>query len=99
MGGLSSTGPALVQISITTLSAGSITDVVSVACDQLDPNLVSMVFQRRQDPGATNATLTLNNVTAAQAGSYSAALLQALGFDEDDVFEADSAPASLQVGP
>jgi uncharacterized repeat protein (TIGR01451 family) len=45
--------------------------------------------------GATSATLTLTNVTATQAGTYSASVLQVLGPEE---IEGDnSAPATLSV--
>lgn len=45
--------------------------------------------------GATNATLTLTNVTTANAGTYTAEALQV--FDADDVEQADSTPATLTV--
>ena len=45
--------------------------------------------------GATSATLTLPNVTATQAGTYSASVLQILG--PEDIEADNSVPATLTV--
>jgi hypothetical protein len=45
--------------------------------------------------GATSATLTLTNVAATQAGTYSVSVLQMLG--PEDIEGDDSAPATLTV--
>jgi uncharacterized repeat protein (TIGR01451 family) len=45
--------------------------------------------------GETNATLTLTNVTPAQAGAYSVTVLQV--FAPEDILEAESQPATLTV--
>jgi uncharacterized repeat protein (TIGR01451 family) len=50
-------------------------------------------------PNATNDVLTLTNVTATQAGSYSARLFQFVGFKDQEFIEADSTPATLMVTP
>jgi uncharacterized repeat protein (TIGR01451 family) len=48
---------------------------------------------------ATNDVLTLTNVTATQAGSYSARLFQFVGFKDQEFIEADSTQATLMVTP
>jgi uncharacterized repeat protein (TIGR01451 family) len=49
--------------------------------------------------GGTGATLTLTNVAATQAGTYTVTVFQFVGPDDPDVFEADSDTATLTVGP
>jgi uncharacterized repeat protein (TIGR01451 family) len=132
---------ALVQIDVLTPDGGSITDTVSVACSQFEPDLsnntatnvnyvVAPVVVTTQPAsqtvtnggtaafsvgvsgtppiyyqwyynetnvlaGATNSTLTLNNVSAANAGSFTVLLFQV--FAPEDTFSATSADATLIV--
>jgi uncharacterized repeat protein (TIGR01451 family) len=49
--------------------------------------------------GGTGTALTLTNVAATQAGTYSVTVFQFIGPDDPDVFEADSDEVTLTVGP
>jgi Domain of unknown function DUF11/Immunoglobulin domain len=141
IGTLSSGATALIQVDVRTLEEGMITDTVSVACNQFEPDLsnntstditsvvtpVAITSQPQPQTvtnggtanfsvgvsgtppfyyqwsfddtnlivGATNSTLTLTNVTAADAGSYSVVVYQV--FAPEDVFQANSQDATLTV--
>jgi hypothetical protein len=142
LGSLSAGASATVTINFQTSTAGSITDIVSVACSQSEPNLanntatdVTFVYdpviitnqpasQTNQVGGnaffsvgvsgtppfayqwffndvlidsATDSTLALSGITAAQAGSYSVSVYQTPA--PEDIMEADSVPAVLTIPP
>ncbi|PWU21312.1 MAG: hypothetical protein C5B50_01920 [Verrucomicrobia bacterium] len=144
LGGLAPGQSATVTITVTPNSAGTISNIVNVACAQTEPNLanntaiavrsviapVSITSQPASQSvpvggtatfsvgvsgsppfdyqwyfnsgllaGSTAASLTLTNVTAAQAGSYNVMVRQMTGPDDVDVFSTNSATATLTVGP
>src|SRR5262249_50489806 len=134
---------AVVDITFTPLAAGPITNTVSVACVQFEPDLSNntatdittaidpvtitnqpasqtvpvggravfavrvsgtppfsyqWLFNGNSIPGATDPTLVLSNVSAAQAGDYSVAVSQTVGGATGSV-QAKSIIAVLTVGP
>jgi uncharacterized repeat protein (TIGR01451 family) len=140
VGTLSQGASALLTIKVIPNTETTITDKVSVACSQFEPNLANnkatnatpvltgvtitsqpqsvsvsngatasfsvgaagtapltyqWLFNAADIPGATASTLTLSNVTSANAGSYTVSAFQLLG-PEDEV-EADSQIATLTV--
>jgi hypothetical protein len=143
IGSLAPGASAVVNITFTPLAAGALTDMVSVACAQFEPDLSNnaatdvttvidpvtitnqpasqtvpvggravftvgvsgtppfsyqWLFNSNSVAGATGPTLTVSNVSAAQAGSYSVAVSQTVGGGEGSV-QAKSAVAVLTVGP
>jgi Domain of unknown function DUF11 len=142
IGTLSPGASATVDITFVPLATGSITDVVSVACNQFEPDLsnntatdvtavidpvtitnqpASLIvplggtavfgvgasgtppflyqwfFNSNSIAGATGSTLTVTNVSAAQAGSYSVSVFQVVG-GPNGTAEADSDAATLTIG-
>jgi hypothetical protein len=140
LGSLSPGASATVTINFQTSTAGSITDTVSVACSQSEPNLANntatdvtfvydpVIITNQPAPqtvqvggnalfsvgvsgtppfsyqwffngvlmdNATNPTLSLTGVTAAQAGSYSVSVYQMPA--PEDIMEADSDAAILTI--
>lgn len=143
IGSLAPGASAIVDITFTPLAAGSITDTVSVACAQFEPDLSNntatdvatvidpvtitnqpasqtvrvgrravftvgvsgtppfsyqWLFNSNSIAGATDPTLVLSNVSAAQAGAYSVAVSQTVGGAEGSV-QAKSDVAVLTVSP
>lgn len=68
----------------------------SVGVSGTPPFLYQWFFNGAPIDNATNPTITLTGVTAAQAGSYSVSVYQMPA--PEDVMEADSVPATLTIG-
>jgi hypothetical protein len=83
-----------VQPQSQTVHSGS-NVVFTAGADGAPPLLWQWQFNGVAIPGATNATLTLNQVTTNQSGNYSVAVTNAQGFDHSQVATLvvwDSAP-------